>query len=522
MEETQSPASSARPPPGDPWHVHLADEAATVDLARQIADVLRAEDLVTLSGDLGAGKTTFARALLRRLTQDPGLEVPSPTFTLMQVYETSEYPVVHADLYRIKSPEELAELGWDEASLGALVIVEWPERAGAILPEDRLDIAFHLDGERGPDFRHAILRGHGSFAARLTRSRNIAQILSQSGWGQARREFMMGDASTRAYERLTKADGTTAVLMIMPARARGPIIRFGQPYPAIAKLAMDIKPFIAIDGALRAEGLSAPEIYASNVAEGLAVLEDLGSEPVAAANGFIAERYAEAVSVLAALHSRTLAEFVPVAGGDTYRIPAYDFEAMLIEIEQMLDWYAPHVAKVHLSSSGRATFLSLWRKVLDEVMIPKPTWVLRDFHSPNLIWRAERTGIARIGIVDFQDCVLGHPAYDVAALLQDARVTIPEADELKLLTQYARLRREADPKFDMSAFARAYAILGAQRNTKILGIFARLDKRDHKPAYLAHLPRISRYLSKDLAHPVLGDIRAWMEANLPQAFGPAA
>ena len=194
---------------------------------------------------------------------------------------------------------------------------------------------------------------------------------------------------------------------------------------------------------------------------------------------------------------------------------------MLIEIEQMLDWFAPHVAKVQLSSSSRATFLSLWRKVLDEVMLPKPTWVLRDFHSPNLIWQAGRTGIARIGMVDFQDCVLGHPAYDVAALLQDARVTIAETDELKLLTQYARLRRDSDPKFDMSAFARAYAILGAQRNTKILGIFARLDKRDRKPAYLAHLPRISRYLAKDLAHPVLADIRAWMEANLPQACGPA-
>ena len=183
--------------------------------------------------------------------------------------------------------------------------------------------------------------------------------------------------------------------------------------------------------------------------------------------------------------------------------------------------FAPHIAKITLSSSSRATFLSLWRRILDEVIIPKPTWVLRDFHSPNLIWQANREGTKRVGLVDFQDCVLGHPAYDVAALLQDARTTVPEAEELKLLTQYARARREADARFDMSAFARGYAILGAQRNTKILGIFARLDKRDKKPAYLAHLPRISRYLAKDLAHPVLAEVKAWYEANLPAAFGLA-
>ena len=507
---------------GDAWHVELRDEAATVDLARQVAEIVRANDLVTLSGDLGSGKTTFARALLRCLTQDPALDVPSPTFTLMQVYETAAFPVVHADLYRIKHPDELAELGWDEASLGALVLVEWPERAGATLPPDRLDIAFHTDADRGPEFRQAILRGHGTFAPRLIRSRAIAHVLEKAGWGEAKREFMMGDASTRAYERLTKADGSSAVLMIMPPRPPGPIIRFGKPYPAIARLAMDIKPFIAMDAALRTEGLSAPQIYAVDAQAGLAVLEDLGTQGVVSDQGFLFERYGAAIDVLSALHTRNLPEFVQMNGGESYRIPAYDFEAMLIEIEQMLDWYAPHIAKITLSSGSRATFLSLWRKVLDEVMITRPTWVLRDFHSPNLIWQPARTGLARVGLVDFQDCVLGHPAYDVASLLQDARTTIPEGEELKLLTHYARARREADAKFDMSAFARAYAISGAQRNTKILGIFARLDKRDRKPAYLAHLPRIQRYLAKDMAHPVLADIRAWYEANLPQALDPNA
>ena len=124
----------------------------------------------------------------------------------------------------------------------------------------------------------------------------------------------------------------------------------------------------------------------------------------------------------------------------------------------------------------------------------------------------------RVGIIDFQDCVLGHPAYDMASLGQDARVDVPDDLELKLLAHYAKLRREADATFDMAAFAKAYSILGAQRATKILGIFARLNLRDEKPQYLMHLPRVEGYLRKSLRHPALADVRAWHESNLPGLF----
>ena len=149
------------------WRSELPDEDATQALAREIAGLVGADDLVTLSGELGAGKTTFARALIRELTGDPELETPSPTFTLMQVYETPAFPIVHADLYRVKDPSELAELGWDEAAEGALVLVEWAERAGSALHGDRLDIALFTDSARGPDFRRAEITGHGALAQRL-------------------------------------------------------------------------------------------------------------------------------------------------------------------------------------------------------------------------------------------------------------------------------------------------------------------------------------------------------------------
>jgi tRNA threonylcarbamoyl adenosine modification protein YjeE len=492
------------------WDIDLADEAATNALAVKVASYVKADDLVALSGELGSGKTTFARALIRSLTRDPDLEVPSPTFTLMQVYDGAGFPLVHADLFRINNPSELAELGWEERAQGAVVIVEWPEQAGDALPQDRLDIRIELAPELGENQRRVTLSGSGTFAPRLAQVKAIQDLLSRAGWSEASRSFIQGDASTRSFERLEKPDGRSAILMISPARPDGPPVRYGKPYSAIARLAETIKPFLAMDRALRGQGFSAPEIYAEDATAGLALLEDLGSERVVDENGPIAERYLEAVTLLASLHGRSASDVVPLANGH-YRIPAYDLDALLIEVELLVDWYAPHVAKATLSSGTRATFVNLWRQALVEIALARPTWTLRDYHSPNLIWLAEREGIARVGLVDFQDCVMGHPAYDLASLLQDARVTVPDDLELKLLGAYARLRKQADPSFDMATFARAYAILGAQRATKVLGIFARLDKRDHKPWYHAHMPRVETYLRKSLNHPALANLQSWYD-----------
>ena len=145
--------------------------------------------------------------------------------------------------------------------------------------------------------------------------------------------------------------------------------------------------------------------------------------------------------------------------------------------------------------------------------------MLRDYHSPNLLWLADRDDVARIGVLDFQDALIGPAAYDVASLLQDARVDVPEDMEMALLGRYVRARRSDDPRFDVAGFSQLYATLAAQRATKILGIFARLDRRDGKPQYLRHMPRIWTYLQRALAHPALAPLKAWYDGNVPPRDG---
>jgi len=503
------------------WPRPLENEEATVALAADVAKLIGPGDLITLSGELGAGKTAFARALIRILMGEPEAEVPSPAFTLMQIYETPEFPIVHADFYRIDKPQDIAELGFEEACENALVLVEWPELADNVLKPDQLNIELQLDPTHDSGYRNATLIGKGCFADRLARAKAIHELLDRSGWSGAARFHMQGEASSRIYERLSKGSGETAILMISPPHHDGPVIRYGKSYSGIAKLAEDIRPFVAVDKSLRNEGLSAPQIFAYDLEAGLAVVEDLGTEPFVSDFAVIEDRYGEAIAVLSHLHGRNLAEIIAIDEQEAYRIPSYDIDALGIEVELLLDWYAPNIARVQLSPPVKANFVTLWQRALQAAFAARPTWTLRDYHSPNLLWLSDRTGIARVGLLDFQDLVLGHPAYDVVSLLQDARIDIPQEMEIRLLARYARARQDQDKSFDMSSFLRAYGILGAQRATKILGIFARLDKRDQKPQYLAHLPRVEKYLAKNLEHPALDELKLWYLNNLPHLVAAA-
>jgi tRNA threonylcarbamoyl adenosine modification protein YjeE len=493
----------------------LSNEAATADLMADLALLVGAGDTVTLSGDLGTGKTTAARAMIRYLADDAELEVPSPTFTLVQSYELPSFTMLHTDLYRISDACELDEIGLSPFPDGAVVLIEWPERARDALPSDRIDVAFSHVSERGPEARLVEVTGHGKAAAQVARLKRLRQFLDDTGFGEARRRRMAGDASIRSYARLIR-NGDSFILMNSPRRADGPAIYDGKPYSAAVHLAEDVRPFVAIDAGLRAHGLSAPEIHHADLEHGFLITEDLGNI------GFfegdpprpIPERYEAATDMLAALHREALPESLPLEGPASYRIPLFDTDALLVEIGLMVEWYLPDRG-VALSKELRAEFTAMWRDLLDTPAAAERTWVLRDLHSPNLIWLENRSGIARVGLIDFQDAVLGPPAYDLVSLLQDARLDVPEQLELALLSRYIKARRAGDSNFDASEFAALYAIMSAQRNTRLLGTFARLNRRDGKPQYLRHQPRIWTYLTRSLAHAALAPLKAWYAAHVP-------
>jgi hypothetical protein len=493
----------------------LANETATAHLMADLALLIGPGDVVTLSGDLGAGKTAAARAMIRYLAGDDTIEVPSPTFTLAQTYDLPPFPLLHADLYRVNDPSELEEIGLSPLPEGTVALIEWPERAGSGLPADRIDIALSHRPALGSTARAAEITGFGAASPQVARLKALRQFLDGAGFTEAKRQRMAGDASIRSYARLIRDDGVV-ILMNSPRRPDGPAIYDGKSYSAAVHLAEDVKPFVAIAGGLRERGFSAPAIRHADLDAGFLITEDFGSAAFIEGDPPrpIAERYETAVDMLAALHRKPLPETLPLAPQITYTIPVFDTEALLVEVGLMPEWYLPDRG-IEPTSPMRAEFVTMWRDLLGKPAAAAKTWVLRDFHSPNLIWLDGRHGTAKVGIIDFQDAVLGPAAYDLVSLLQDARIDVPEQLELALLTRYIKARRESDDSFDPAGFAELYAIMSAQRNTRLLGTFARLNRRDGKPQYLRHQPRIWTYLMRSLAHPALAHAQGWYSANVP-------
>ncbi|NDW02996.1 tRNA (adenosine(37)-N6)-threonylcarbamoyltransferase complex ATPase subunit type 1 TsaE [Jiella pacifica] len=477
----------------------LADASATERLGVDLAMVARPGDVVALSGDLGAGKSTLARALIRALADDADLEVPSPTYTLVQPYET-EPPVAHFDLYRLGSGEELVELGFAEAAAAGVVLVEWPDRAAEARDAATIVIDLSVTADGG---RLAVVAATGAAQPRVERTLAIRQFLAAAGFDTAPRRRFFGDASSRRYE--TVAAGTnTLVLMDAPRQPDGPPIRDGLPYSRIAHLAEDVTPFVAIGTALKKAGFAAPAIYRADLDRGLLLIEHLGAgQIIDAERRPIADRYLEAARLLADFHGVAWPGELQVPGAGIYRVPAYDRRAMTIEVELLLDWYIPDAFGRPASEDERALFAECWNALFDELEQAETSLVLRDFHSPNVIYRPNAEGVHRIGLIDFQDALIGPSAYDVASLAQDARVDVSAELEVALTAAYVAGRRAEDPTFDAFAFERDYAIMAAQRASKILGIFVRLLKRDGKPQYLRHIPRLKGYLGRTLGHPSL-------------------
>lgn len=312
------------------------------------------------------------------------------------------------------------------------------------------------------------------------------RFLSGTRWAQAQRRSLAGDASNRRYERLTDpATGQTAVLMDAPPEK-------GE----------DVRPFIRIARYLRALGMSAPDLLAEDPEAGFLLLEDLGDDLFARVvinhPGLEPGLYAAATDLLADLHH-----------AQTPDVPLYDTGLMT-------DLAALAFSKYHAGLTGEPTadlerqFADLFRPILDAHAPETPVLILRDYHAENLLWLPDRQGVARVGLLDFQDAMLGHPAYDLVSLLQDARRDVPKEVETEMVARYCTVMG-----CNAEAFAAGYAVMGAQRNLRILGVFARLGMDLGKPHYVDLIPRVWNLLQRDLAHPALAPLADFLRDTLP-------
>lgn len=464
-------------------------------------------DVVHLVGDLGAGKTTLARALIRALADDGDHEVPSPTFTLVQTYDDLPVPVMHVDLYRLDDPDEVIELGLDEARASHALLVEWPEKGGDQLPEADLVVSFTSDAcdER----RVELVCSSADLQERWKRSRAIRSFLT--AWRKhGNRSRLLGDASARSYE-IIRVDEQPLVLMNDPALPDGPESAAQRAYADAFHLATEVRPFVAIAQLLDARGFTVPTVVASDLDDGLLLLSHLGQDRIVDSEGRpIAERYIAAADCLASLHSQDWPDTVELSDGSAYSIPTFDANAMRIGLSLLPEWWGKENA---LEQSEADALYDLWQPIFDGLQHGYADLVLRDYHSPNILWQSGVQDHHRVGLIDFQDAVLGPGAYDLASLVRDARATVLEDLQEDMLTAYCKRAASLSQTFDEPRLRRDVAALAACRSSRLLGLWVRLDLRDGKPGYRRHEPRTKAYLAQSLRHPDLGELRSWYVRN---------
>lgn len=324
----------------------------------------------------------------------------------------------------------------------------------------------------------------------MSRAAEITDFLAAAGWGCATRAPLAGDASARRYERLAGGP-RPAILMDAPPES-----------------GLDTGPFLSVADWLRRHGLSAPEILAAAPEQGLALLEDFGDDLFATLCARDPARepplYDAAIETLARMQELSW-EGVP-----GWTPPPYDMAVLMREARLMLEWYLPAVTGAAVPADLAEEYGALCAEAFAPLLPGSTVPIYRDYHAENLVWLPERTGVARVGLLDFQDMLIGHPAYDFVSLVRDARRDIAPARATHLRARYL-----ARTGHDEGAFDHAAHVLSAQRNLKILGLFTRLRRRDGKARYLDYLPRVWGYLQGDLDHPALAPLRAFLARHAP-------
>ncbi|MEO3477066.1 phosphotransferase [Phaeobacter sp. CAU 1743] len=317
------------------------------------------------------------------------------------------------------------------------------------------------------------------------RTELISAFLSGAGYGSWERRPLAGDASMRRYERLIGPHGGSAVLMDAPAEK-------GE----------DIRPFVQIAEYLHEQGVSAPEILAEDAEHGFLLIEDLGdglfSSVIEQDPSQEMSLYRAATDLLIALQQAPLPDLEPLGP----RVMAEMASLVMTTYRSGITGQEDSVLT--------SRFEDQFEDILRHSVKGDAVFVHRDFHAQNLLWLPDRDGIARVGVIDFQDARTGHPAYDLVSLLQDARRDVPAGVEMQMIDHYIEVTG-----VDPSGFRTAYTVIGVQRNLRILGIFARLSQEGGKPQYLDLIPRVWGHVMRGLEHPALAPLADWLREDLP-------
>jgi len=326
------------------------------------------------------------------------------------------------------------------------------------------------------------------------RLEQIQQFLKETDFRDAQLQPLAGDASFRRYIRVNKGD-QKAMLMDAPADKE------------------DVRPFVSVAEYLTKKAFSAPKIYASHVPNGLLLLEDFGNDSFTLLLKKEEEKasqeetlYVAAIDVLAQWHDENRKFSMPSA----LPLPVYSTELLLREVSLFADWFLPQVLGRSKASLLRMEFMGIWQRILAKNPLSTGVFVHRDYHADNLMWLPQREGAARVGLLDFQDGVYGDAAYDVVSLLEDARRDVPQSLADAMIARYIAISG-----VNATKFLTAYATLGAQRNCKIVGIFARLAARDGKHHYLNFLPRVWQHLEHNVQHPDMAELKHWLDTYVP-------
>jgi len=323
----------------------------------------------------------------------------------------------------------------------------------------------------------------------MEREKQLEKFLEKNGYSMSDVSMLAGDASFRKYYRLKKGK-TSLVIMDAPPPQE------------------DVNPFINIANFLTSNGFSAPNIEASDIENGFLILEDLGDNKFNDVISDVEER-------LTSIDSKMIEEEMYKASIDLlvelHKIPPpnirkYDDELLMNECLLLADWYYKLITGNEIEKKKRDKYISIWEKILSDTHMKEEVLVLRDYHADNLMWLEDREGTKKVGLLDFQDAVVGSPAYDLVSLLEDARRDVNENFADSMISYYVSSSGINKEKFILS-----YSILGAQRNCKILGIFARLLLRDGKNNYLSMMPRVWKYLEGDLRNHSLAPLKKWLD-----------